>query len=113
MPGTDGVYRFPRPVARDSDVAYRARFSERDVIFNKTGRGSIAVSRNDRLIAHGPLGPTGSPAGIPTYNDFVYRTPPVEFVDPLVPLIDNGARIDVAALGASGRQPHPPSACST
>ena len=105
MPGTNGVYRFPRPVARDTDVAYRARFSERDVIFDKTGRGSIGVSRNDRLIAHGPLGPTGSPAPVPTYNDFVYRTPPVEFVDPLVPLIDNGARIDVAALGASGRQP--------
>ena len=105
MPGTNGVYRFPRPVARDNDVAYRARFPERDVIFDKTGRGSIGVSRNDRLIAHGPLGPTGSPAPVPTYNDFVYRTPPVEFVDPLVPLIDNGARIDVAALGGSGRQP--------
>ena len=105
MPGAGGVYRFPLPVGKDSAVTYRARFTQRDVIFDQTGRGSIGVSRNDRLIAHGPLGPTGSPATVPTYNDFIYRTPLVEFVDPLVPLIDNGAPIDVAGLGAGGKQP--------
>jgi hypothetical protein len=105
MPGVNGVYRFPLAVARDSDVTYRARFSQRDVIVDQTGRGSVSVSRNDRLIAHGPLGPTGSPAPVPTVGKFIYHTPPVEFVDPLVPLVDQSAPIDVAALGVSGKQP--------
>ncbi len=95
-----GLYEFPSGFGVDADVTYRARFSHRDVIRNATGRGAVSVSRNDRLIAHGPLGPTGSPAPVPTYERFIYQTPYVEFVDPLVPLIASSTPIDVTTLGA-------------
>lgn len=103
MEGGEGFYTYPPGFRVDETLTYRFRFDGRDVIRNSTGRGAIAVSRNDRLVAHGPLGPTGGSAPVPTANDFIYRTPFVEFVDPLVPLIDNDAAIDVA--GGSGPRP--------
>ncbi|HEX2187715.1 MAG TPA: hypothetical protein VHG51_02395, partial [Longimicrobiaceae bacterium] len=103
MEGSDGFYTFPPGFRADETLTYRFRFDGRDVIRNSTGRGAIAVSRNDRLVAHGPLGPTGGGGPVPTADDFIYRTPFEEFVDPLVPLIDNDAPIDVS--GGSGPRP--------
>ncbi len=97
MEGGDGFYAYPPGFRADETLTYRFRFDGRDVIRNATGRGAIAVSRNDRLVAHGPLGPTGAGAPVPTASDFIYRTPFVQFADPLVPLIDNDAPIDVSA----------------
>jgi hypothetical protein len=99
LPGTAGVYQFERGFAANRPHTYRFRFDGRDVIRNRTGRGSIRVTRNERLIPRGPLGPTGSTAPVPTCEGFIYRTPAVQFVDPLVPLIDADATIDVANLG--------------
>ena len=99
LPGTAGVYQFERGFAANRPHTYRFRFDGRDVIRNRTGRGSIRVTRNERLIPRGPLGPTGSTAPVPTCEGFIYRTPAVQFVDPLVPLIDADATINVANLG--------------
>jgi hypothetical protein len=102
--GTGGVYTYPGGFLASEQQTYRFRFDGRDVIRNRTGRGAIAVTRNDRLIARGPLGPSGSPAPVPTTDGFVYRTPYTQFVDPVIPLIAAEATIDVASLG---REPMP------
>lgn len=96
--GAGGVYDYPGGFFVDEQQTYRFRFPERDVIRNRTGRGAIAVSRNDRLIPRGPLGPTGPTGPVATNEAFVYRTPFAQFADPLVPLLETDAPIDVAAL---------------
>lgn len=107
IPGGNGFYQYPPdPPGFEADrtQTYRFLFGGRDVIANPNARGGIAISRNDRLIAHGPLGPTGAPGPVPTNPDFVYRTPFVQFVDPTIPLIDNDAAIDLSKL-SPGRLP--------
>jgi LysM repeat protein len=105
MSGTGGRYEYPPDIPANRQLAYRFLFKERDVIRNSTGRGAISITRNDRLIAQGPLGPTGSPDPVPTCDEFVYRTSQMQFADPLIPLIDNDVAFDVAKLTSSGHQP--------
>jgi hypothetical protein len=101
--GDEGRYTYPPGIIADQPQTHRFRFEERNVIANGTGRGAMAVSRNDRLITRGPLGPTGSPGPVPTRDAFIYRAPYAEFVDPLVPLIDNDAAIWLARSGEPRR----------
>jgi hypothetical protein len=103
---TGEVYHYPGGFYANDQQTYRFRFDGRDVIRDCSGRGAIAVTRNDRLIARGPLGPTGSPAPVPTSEGFIYRTLYTQFVDPLIPLIEADAPIDVAAL-EPGPEPRP------
>lgn len=97
--GGEGRYTYPPGITADRPQTHRFRFEGRNVIANGTGRGAMAVSRNDRLITKGPLGPTGSPGPVLTRGAFIYRAPYAEFVDPLVPLIDNDAAIWLARPG--------------
>lgn len=100
LPGERGLYDIPPGFSAEMPaIGYRALFPGRDVIQDAEAAGRVAVSRNDRLIPSGPLGPTGPTSPVPTLGGFVYRTPWVEPVNPLVPLIESGVPIDVAALG--------------
>ena len=101
--GGEGRYTYPPGITADQPQTHRFRFEGRDVIANGTGRGAMAVSRNDRLIVRGPLGPSGPPGPVPTRDPFIYRTPHAEFVDPLIPLIDNDAAIWLARPGEARR----------
>ncbi|HEY6315420.1 MAG TPA: LysM peptidoglycan-binding domain-containing protein [Streptosporangiaceae bacterium] len=101
--GGEGRYTYPPGITADRPQTHRFRFEGRDVIVNGTGRGAMAVSRNDRLIVRGPLGPSGPPGPVPTRDDFIYRAPYAEFVDPLIPLIDNDAAIWLARPGEPRR----------
>jgi LysM repeat protein len=99
MPGASGSYEFPAgDYYLDAPHTYRFLFETRDVIRSQSGRGAISVTRNENLIAHGPLGPTGSPDAVPTSPDFIYRTPQTKFVNALIPLVDNDARIDISQM---------------
>jgi hypothetical protein len=94
-----GFYRFPADVALDEQVTYRFRFEQRDVIENTDAWGGVYVDRNAQLVANGPLGMSGIPGPVSTNPAFVYKTPLVRFIDPMVPLIDDSAFINLADLG--------------
>lgn len=97
-------YAFPADVPADGALTYRFAFRDRDVIEDVRGYGGVWLTRNDALIEAGPLGPTGPGGPIETNDAFVYRTPRVRFIDPLVPLLESGAAIDVAGLSPSRPQ---------
>ncbi len=103
--GMTAHYRYPPGVPSDVPLTHRLWFDERDIVRDTRGVGGVWLSRNDALIASGPLGPTGSTRPYATNPAFVYRTPDVAFIDPLVPTLATDAPIDIAALSDGRRLP--------
>jgi hypothetical protein len=65
----------------------------------------VYLTRNENLIASGPLGPTGihgMTGPIATNPSFVYRTPMVRFIDKLTPLITNQQLMWIESIGPGG-----------
>jgi LysM repeat protein len=102
-------YAYDPPVDADAALTQRLVFGERDVIQNEDGWAGVYVTRNADLVSRGPLGPTGSAGGtgpIATSGSFVYRTPPVRFVDKLTPLLVDQTRIPIEDVrGGAARRP--------
>jgi LysM repeat protein len=102
-------YKYPAGFPSSDLVTQRFLLPSRDVIQNQNASGGIYLTRNDDLIASGPLGsqgptgPSGPHAPIATNRDFLYQTPLVRFINPLTPFLTVGEPINVAGLGgASG-----------
>lgn len=103
--GTTGATRdfiYPPDVSADTRLTHRFSFERRDVIQDDRGYGGVWLTRNDRLIAFGPLGVTGPGNPYSTNRQFVYGTPRVRFVDPLIPTLSAEEPIDVAGLSGGG-----------
>jgi LysM repeat protein len=96
-----GLYVYPPDIGEREQLTYRFLFPDRDVIDDSDGWGGLYVNRNARLVANGPLGATGSTGPIRTNAAFVYQTPLVKFIDPMTPLLDDPATIDISSLGSS------------
>jgi LysM repeat protein len=102
-----GLYIYPPDIAEHEQLTYRFLFPNRDVIDDTDGWGGLYVNRNARLVANGPLGATGSTGPISTNPAFVYQTPLVKFIDPMTPLLDDPATIDISTLGGPTGSPAP------
>jgi hypothetical protein len=86
----------------DGPITRSYRFPDLDVVARKNAYGGVSITRNDNLIASGPLGAEGPTGPMPTNADFIYTTDQVRFLDGLTPVVDNQARI---AAGGSGTLP--------
>ena len=107
--GLTGAYIYPPEIPADTRLIQRFIFKERDVIQNKNGWGGAYLTRNDELIASGPLGLTGTTGPVATSPDFIYQTPLAKFINRLTPFINNERPIDIAALpGPTGGPPQDP-----
>jgi len=95
-----GVYKYVPPIPANVPVTHRFRFANLDVIARKNAYGGMSITRNDNLIASGPIGVTGSTGPMPTNERFIYTTDEVRFVDGLTPIIDNRAVIAVSLSGS-------------
>jgi hypothetical protein len=95
-----GVYKYVPPIPANVPVTHRFRFGNLDVIARKNAYGGMSITRNDNLIASGPIGVTGSTGPMPTNERFIYTTDEVRFVDGLTPIIDNRAVIAVSLSGS-------------
>jgi hypothetical protein len=97
----DGVYQYPPGLDPAKPLTQRYRFADRDVIRNKNAYGGISVTRNDNLIAYGPIGagPTGA-TPMPTNERFIYSTDQVNFVDGLTPFIDRQSPLELDVRGS-------------
>jgi hypothetical protein len=100
-------YLYPADILQDQTQTYRFVFANRDIIWDSTGRGAIAVTRNDRLITQGPLATGGATGPVRTSSQFIYQTPYAQFVDPTVPWIDNDAPIYLATIDPKVVPPRP------
>jgi hypothetical protein len=103
--GLSSQYVYPEDILQNQTQTYRFVFANRDIIWDSTGRGAIAVTRNDRLITQGPLATGGATGPVRTSWQFIYQTPYAQFVDPMVPWIDNDAPIDLATIDQTVRPP--------
>lgn len=107
--GMTATFSYPPDFPADVPITQRFLFEARDVIQNQNGTGGIYLTRNETLIASGPLGavsptgPTGPQRPVDTSEAFLYQTPLVSFINPLTPFLSDSTPIDVANLrGPSG-----------
>jgi hypothetical protein len=100
-------YRYPRGFPADARITQRFRFPTRDVIQNQNASAGLYLTRNEDLIASGPLGPTGATGYFPTSDAFRYRTPLVRFIDRLTPIVQRADTIDVGGLTGPLPPPNP------
>lgn len=107
--GMTATFNYPPDFPADAPTTQRFLFEDRNVIQNQNGSGGIYLTRNDNLIASGPLGAV-SPSG-PTMPEkpiaineaFLYQTPLVSFINPFTPYLSDSTPIDVSNLhGPSG-----------
>jgi LysM repeat protein len=105
--GSVANYKYPPGFPSSDLVTQRFLLPARDVIQNQNASGGIYLTRNDDLIASGPLGsqgptgPSGPHAPIATNSDFLYQTPLVRFINPLTPFLTVSEPINVAGLGGA------------
>jgi LysM repeat protein len=109
--GMVATYDYTEIVPSTQQLTQRFVFPKRNVIRNQNAWGGIYLTRNDDLIASGPLGwsdiagATGPIAPVPTNQVFLYETPLVRFVDPTTPLLVDQNTIDVAGLTGQSASP--------
>jgi LysM repeat protein len=109
--GMVATYDYTGIVPSTQQLTQRFVFPKRNVIQNQNAWGGIYLTRNDDLIASGPLGwsdiagATGPIAPVPTNQAFLYETPLVRFVDPTTPLLVDQNTIDVAGLTGQSASP--------
>jgi LysM repeat protein len=112
--GMTATFSYPPDFPVDVPITQRFLFEERDVIQNQNGSGGIYLTRNDNLIASGPLGavvptgPTGPQRTVDTNEAFLYQTPLVSFINPLTPFLSDSTPIDVANLRGPSGPAQPP-----
>ncbi|HKS08900.1 MAG TPA: LysM domain-containing protein [Pyrinomonadaceae bacterium] len=112
--GMTATFSYPPDFPADVPITQRFLFEERDVIQNQNASGGIYLTRNDNLIASGPLGavsPTGSTGPqkpVDTSEAFLYQTPMVSFINPLTPILSDSTPIDVANLRGPSGPTQPP-----
>jgi hypothetical protein len=112
--GMTATFSYPPDFPADAPLTQRFLFEARDVIQNQNGSGGIYLTRNDNLISSGPLGalgpsaPTGPERPIATSGAFLYQTPLVSFVNPLIPLLTDSTPINVANLSGPSGPARPP-----
>jgi hypothetical protein len=111
---SSAFFNYPAGIDALAPVTQRFLFEGRDVIQNQNASGGIYLTRNDDLIASGPLGttgpsgPTGFHGGVPTSEAFLYQTPLVSFINPLTPFIGDATQIDVSGLSGPSGPAAPP-----
>ncbi|HEY0382125.1 MAG TPA: LysM domain-containing protein [Candidatus Elarobacter sp.] len=98
---TAAVYRYPPGYLADERLTQRYAFGGRDVARNERASGGAFVTRNAELISSGPIGAAGSTGPYGTNPKFIYQTPLVEFIDPLVPSLTCTTPIDLAPPGTA------------
>lgn len=106
--GATAMYAYAPPVPAEAPLVHRFTFPGLDVIAMRNGWGGAWLSRNDDLIASGPLGAGEPPQPQPSISvapQFIYQTPDVRFIDPLTPFLDRPDPIDVSGL--TGPSPPP------
>lgn len=87
------VYDFPPgEVEAFSPLGFELTFAGLHIAHYQNALSRVWVERNARLL--GPDGPA-------TREAFVYRTPPLAFPEPLVPLIQVSARLDIGTWSAT------------
>jgi hypothetical protein len=112
--GTTASFHYPPGFPVNAPITQRFLFGGRDVIQNQNASGGIYLTRNDDLIASGPLGATGpySPTGpqgpVATNDAFLYETPLVSFINRMTPFISDRTQIDVSALSGPSGPTAPP-----
>jgi hypothetical protein len=112
--GMTATYSYPPDFPIDVPITQRFLFEGRDVIQNQDASGGIYLTRNDDLIASGPLGavspsgPTAPPRSVETNEAFLYQTPFVSFINPLTPFLSDSTPIDVANLRGPSGPAQPP-----
>ncbi len=108
--GMTATFEYPAGYTIDSRITQRFVFPARDVIRNPNSWSGVYLTRNEELIASGPLGTTGpsgptGPRPISTSEAFLYQTPMVRFIDPATPFLDDRRMIDVSGLtGPEGQK---------
>jgi len=109
--GDVAFYRYPKGVPAGARLTQRYTFEQRDVIQNMNAWGGVFLTRNDDLVASGPVGWNGGATGpvfpIATNPAFLYETPLVRFVDPSTPQLTDNTVIDVAGLTGPYKSPRP------
>jgi LysM repeat protein len=111
---TTASFNYPAGFPVNAPITQRFLLEGRDVIQNQNASGGIYLTRNDDLIASGPLGTTGpsSPTGpqgaVATNDAFLYETPLVSFINRLTPFISDPTKIDVSALSGPSGPAAPP-----
>jgi len=106
-------YQYPDGFSIDEQITQRFRFSGRNVIQNQNAWGGAYLTRNDDLIASGPVGwnngggATGPISPIQTNEAFLYETPLVRFIDPMTPLLIDGSAINAAGLTGNAGSSRP------
>lgn len=112
--GMTATFKYPPDFPADVPITQRFLFGGRDVIQNQNASGGIYLTRNDNLIASGPLGAvsaTGSTAPqrpVGTSEAFLYQTPMVSFINPLTPFLSDSTPIDIANLHGPSGPSQPP-----
>lgn len=112
--GITATFKYPPDFPADVPITQRFLFEGRDVIQNQNASGGIYLTRNDNLIASGPLGtvsPTGSTGPqrpVDTSEAFLYQTPMVSFINPLTPFLSESTPIDIANLRGPSGPARPP-----
>ena len=112
--GTSASFSYPSGFPVNAPITQRFLLEERDVIQNQNASGGIYLTRNDDLIASGPLGttgpsgPTGPQGAVATNEAFLYETPLVSFINYLTPFISDQTKIDVSALSGPSGPTAPP-----
>ena len=109
--GDVAVYRYPEDVPASSRLTQRFVFEDRNIIENMNAWGGIFLTRNDDLVAGGPVGWNGGATGpispIATNPSFLYETPLVRFIDPMTPVLIDGTTILVSGLTGPNPSPRP------